>query len=139
MRACGSCSACCDVLAVAELEKGTYEACAHVCEAGCGIYADRPGSCRTFECEWLRGTLEVDGAVDPDLRPDACGVIFEYRPETAFGEVFAAWEVEPGASATGPAREVIEGLEESFPVIIMTHGPGGASSGPESGEPWRAG
>jgi len=125
VRECGSCSACCGVLAVAELEKGTYEACTHVCTRGCGIYAERPGSCRSFECQWLRGTLEVDGGVDLGLRPDACGVIFEYQPETAFGEAYAAWEVEPGASARGHARSIIEGLEERFLVVIMTHRPDG--------------
>ena len=108
------------MLGVPELEKGTYEACAHLCSAGCGIHADRPGSCRTFECEWLRGTLEVDGTVDVHLRPDSCGVIFDYRPDTAFGEVFGAWEVEAGASAGGHARDIIAGLEERFLVVIMT-------------------
>ena len=55
MRACGSCSACCTVMSVHEIAKGMYEACEHLCGAGCGIYAERPGACRTFECQWLRG------------------------------------------------------------------------------------
>ena len=129
VRECGACTACCTVLGVAELEKGTYEPCTHLCEAGCGIYADRPGSCRTFECQWLRGALEVDGAVDPALRPDACGVIFEYQPDSAFGEAYAAWEVEPGASDSGPARRIIEGLAERFLVVVMTHVPDGDTVG----------
>ena len=124
-RECGSCSACCTVIGVHELEKGTCEACKHLCEAGCGIYADRPGSCRTFACQWLRGMLEVDGTIDTNLRPDSCGVIFDYQPHTAFGDVFTAWEVEPGASASGHARDIIEGLGERFLVIIMTCGPDG--------------
>lgn len=126
IRACGSCSACCTVMAVHELGKGTYETCSHLCAAGCGIYADRPGSCRAFECQWLRGVLEVDGTVDTALRPDSCGVVFDYQPESAFGEAFTAWEVEPGASASGPARDIIEGLEETFLVIIMSPDPDGA-------------
>jgi len=125
MRECGSCSACCAVIAVHELDKGTYETCEHLCASGCGIYAERPGSCRSFECQWLRGVLEVDGSVDTEMRPDACGVIFDYRPETAFGEMFTAWEVEPGASASGHARSIIEGLQESFLVMIVIHGPDG--------------
>jgi len=124
-RECGPCSACCYVIGVHELEKGTYETCANVCEAGCGIYAERPGSCRTFECQWLRGALEVDGSIDTAMRPDACGVIFDYQPDTAFGELFTAWEVEPGASASGHARSIIEGLEGSFLVLILTRGPDG--------------
>jgi hypothetical protein len=113
------------VIGVHELAKGTYETCEHLCEAGCGIYAERPGSCRKFECQWLRGVLEVDGTVDTALRPDACGVIFDYRPDTAFGELFTAWEVEPGRSASGHARSIIQELEERFLVMIVTGGPDG--------------
>jgi hypothetical protein len=108
------------VIGVPEIEKGTYEPCEHLCGTGCGIYAERPGSCRTFECQWLRGMLEVDGTVDTDMRPDACGVIFDYQPVTPLGEVFMAWEVEPGASARGHARSIIQGLEERFLVIITS-------------------
>lgn len=120
VRACGSCSACCHVIGVPELQKGRYEPCTHLCVSGCGIYAERPGSCRTFECQWLRGALEVDGSIDTELRPDASGVIFDYQPDTAFGEMYVAWEVEPGASARGHARSIIEGLEERFLVMIVT-------------------
>ena len=120
MRACGSCSACCTVMSVHEIAKGMYEACEHLCGAGCGIYAERPGACRTFECQWLRGVLEVDGAIDTEMRPDACGVIFHYQPDSAFGEVYTACEVERGASGSGQAQAIIEGLEERFLVMIVT-------------------
>ncbi len=125
IRECGSCSACCTVIGVHEIEKGMYETCQHLCAAGCRIYAERPGSCRTFECQWLRGALEVDGSIDTEMRPDACGVIFDYQPETVFGEMFTAWEVEPGASASGHARSIIQGLEERFLVSLVTCGPDG--------------
>lgn len=124
IRECGSCTACCAVLGVPELGKGTYEVCTHVCGCGCGIYADRPRSCRTFTCEWLRGVLEVDGRVDAALRPDACGVIFDYQPESAFGEVYTAWECEPGASVRGPASDILGELAEHFLVMVMECGPG---------------
>lgn len=118
-RECGACSACCTVIGVQEIEKPMYETCEHVCEAGCGIYAERPGPCRTFECQWLRGALEVDGSIDTDMRPDACGVIFDYQPLTVFGDVFTAWEVEPGASSGGHPRSIIEGLAERFLVMVV--------------------
>ena len=124
-RECGPCSACCTVIGVPELGKRMYEPCEHLCEAGCGIYAERPGSCRTFECQWLRGVLEVDGTIDTELRPDACGVIFDYQPLTASEDVFTAWEVEPGASASGEPRSIIQGLAERFLVMIVTRGPDG--------------
>lgn len=119
-RACGSCTACCGVLGVPEFAKPTYRACVHLCDAGCGVYADRPGSCRSFECEWLRGALEVDGGVDPGLRPDACGVIFDYQPESAFGEMFVAWECEAGTSARGPASRILSELAENFLVLVAS-------------------
>lgn len=127
-RTCGPCTACCTVMAVHELAKARYEACEHLCANGCGIYADRPTSCRTFECQWLRGLLEVDGSVDPELRPDACGVMFDFQPATPFGDVYTAWEVEPGASVEGHAADIIEGLAERFLVIVMTPGPDGDRS-----------
>lgn len=118
-RECGPCTACCTAVGVPELGKGTYEACAHLCDVGCGIYEDRPASCRTFACQWLRGVLEVDGSVDMALRPDACGVIFDYQPESAFGEAYLAWEVVPGASAQGPAKGVVAELRENFLVVVV--------------------
>lgn len=107
-------------MGVPELSKDGYRCCEHLGDTGCRIYASRPRSCRTFECQWLRGVLEVDGAVDTDLRPDSCGVIFDYRPESPAGEVFGAWEVWPGASQMDPARSVLRGLEEQFVVILTT-------------------
>ena len=124
-RECGSCSACCTVIGVHEIEKGAYETCKHLCEAGCGIYAERPASCRNFACQWLRGALDADEAIDTEMRPDACGVVFDYQPDSAFGEVFTAWEIRPGASAGGHAGGIIRGLGESFLVIVMTVGPDG--------------
>jgi hypothetical protein len=110
------------VLGVHELEKGRYETCEHLCDAGCGICAERPESSQTFQCQWLRGVLEVDGSIDTEMRPDACGVIFDYQPESVFGEVFTAWEVEPGASTSGRARSIVKGLEERFLVMVVTRG-----------------
>lgn len=111
---------------VPELAKGLYEPCEHLCtRGGCGIYAERPASCRTFECQWLRGLLEVDGSIDPELRPDACGVIFDYQPGTALGDVYTAWELEPGASVTSPAGDIIEELAERFLVVVMSPSPDG--------------
>ena len=112
-------------MGVPEIQKDTYETCANLCDAGCGVYAHRPRSCRTFECQWLRGVLEVDGSVDIAMRPDSCGVIFEYQPMSSFGDVFAAWEVEPGASAGGHASDIIKELGQRSLVIIVSRDPDG--------------
>lgn len=118
-------------MGVPELEKGAYVLCEHVCSAGCDIYAERPTSCGTFECQWLRGLLEVDGVVDPRMRPDACGVIFDYQPGTVLGDVYTAWEVEPGASVSEPARSIIDELQERFLIMLARCTPDGTR---ESGE-----
>ena len=47
-------------------------------------------------------------------------------------ELRVLWEVEPGASAGGPARDIIEGLAERFLVrVVACH----AEDGKEVGDP----
>ena len=54
-RSCGSCSLCCDVIAVPELDKRMEQRCVYQKVRGCAIYSTRPLSCRTFSCAWLVG------------------------------------------------------------------------------------
>jgi hypothetical protein len=63
-RKCGPCTLCCTAMAVPELSKPAGVECEHVTPTGCGIYDERPASCASFACLWLRG---VDGL---DRRPD---------------------------------------------------------------------
>ncbi len=125
-RECGPCTACCTVFDVSELEKGPFETCIHVCESGCAIYADRPEPCRAFRCQWLRGLLEIDESIDPGLRPDVSGVVFDFQPQTPYEDVYTAWEFEPGASERHPAKGVIEGLQEHFLVMVVSRSPHGS-------------
>lgn len=55
-RSCGSCTQCCKILSVEEIEKPRYEWCKH-CDpkSGCKIYETRPKSCVEFSCLWLQG------------------------------------------------------------------------------------
>lgn len=59
-RTCGSCSMCCKVLLIDEVEppKAAGQWCRH-CEPGkgCSIYAKRPEGCRQYQCQWLLGHL----------------------------------------------------------------------------------
>ncbi len=65
-RACGSCTMCCKVLLVGELQKPPGVWCKHAKPGqGCGIYETRPGSCREFFCEWM-----LDGKFGPEWKPD---------------------------------------------------------------------
>lgn len=67
-KTCGDCTLCCKALSVRELGKPAGRWCQHA-NPGCGIYDDRPESCRTFTCQWLTTAL-------PDrLKPNKCGCV----------------------------------------------------------------
>ena len=74
-RECGSCTLCCTITRVPELEKPEYETC-KFCELskGCSIYKDRPKSCQDFKCAWLKGDM-------PDtMKPNEAHVMIERWP-----------------------------------------------------------
>jgi hypothetical protein len=65
-RSCGTCMMCCKVPAIAEFAKPPGVWCKHaVSGKGCGVYADRPASCRAFYCSWMQ-----DESFGPDWKPE---------------------------------------------------------------------
>ena len=53
-RSCGTCTLCCKLLRIAEIDKPHGVWCSHARPGqGCAIYADRPKECRTFHCGYL--------------------------------------------------------------------------------------
>lgn len=67
-RNCGSCTLCCKLFPVPELEKPAGRWCVHIVQGkGCGIHTNRPHVCRAFWCQWIE---------NPDLGP-------EWKPERA--------------------------------------------------------
>jgi Fe-S-cluster containining protein len=75
-KSCGPCGQCCKVFAVEELGKPMATWCPHHrAGAGCGIYPDRPASCRTFECVWL-----MDPEMPHRFRPDLTKVVLDQDP-----------------------------------------------------------
>jgi hypothetical protein len=70
-RACGSCSLCCKVLGILELDKPAGEWCPHFrAGSGCSIHGEHPASCRAFRCLWLLSPAMPEG-----VRPDRCKVV----------------------------------------------------------------
>lgn len=68
-RHCGSCTACCRLVPVAdkELMKQAGVTCQHCrTNVGCRIYDRRPYSCRWWSCAWLTDP-EISGAAKPNL------------------------------------------------------------------------
>jgi len=72
---CDSCTACCKIMKVRELDKPANTWCAHcTIGEGCRIYDTRPESCRVYACVWLR-TQSLDKPIAPALRPDRSRVV----------------------------------------------------------------
>ena len=96
-RACGTCTLCCKVIGVAELAKQPGTWCVHCVRGqGCGIYDERPVSCRTFFCLWMTGP-----ALGPEWKPErakfALVLTDEGRYMTAFVDPGfpSAWQKPP--------------------------------------------
>ena len=65
-RACGTCTLCCKVIAVADFDKLPGVWCPHCVRGkGCGIYETRPTDCRTFFCEWM-----LTPSLGPEWKPE---------------------------------------------------------------------
>jgi hypothetical protein len=65
-RACGTCSLCCKVVSIPELEKAAGEWCRHSRPGrGCGIHATRPFVCRGAYCEWM-----ISKGLGPEWKPE---------------------------------------------------------------------
>lgn len=65
-RECGTCTLCCKVAAVEEVDKPNGVWCSH-CVPGkrCTIYSQRPPSCRNFYCQWM-----VEKGLGPEWKPE---------------------------------------------------------------------
>ena len=107
MRNCGSCSLCCTVLYVPELRKKQNVKCQH-CEHGCAIYVERPESCKTFECQWLKGDM------GEEMRPDKIHVVIENLPNVPV--VLAL--LEPGYSISNKMTTMLNSYKrKGFAVV----------------------
>ncbi len=110
MAECGTCTLCCKIMGVPELDKLPGEWCPH-CDpkVGCMIYEDRPQDCRDFECIWFQAQdREINNHMKgPELRPDRCkGVIV--TSEQSMGIVVKMDPHRPNAYKTGPLKRLID-------------------------------
>lgn len=121
-RECGTCTVCCTVTKVPELNKPENVTCKYVCGVGsgctgCSIYKDRPQSCRNFKCLWLQ-TPEMDD----NLRPDKSGVMFESIP----GKRTVVATVDPWRHEVGKDPQITEAIDQLVkqdrPVIVTSAG-----------------
>lgn len=116
-RECGACRACCRVFDVHELGKARGELCVHADRTGsalgCTVYADRPGTCRAFECAWKQGL-----AGDDD-RPDRIGIMFYLIPLTDGDPGLGVVELKTGAFESERGRALIGGFAARKPGRIL--------------------
>jgi hypothetical protein len=118
-RSCGACTACCTILGVADLKKPSYVPCCHLAGNACGIYADRPRSCRIWSCNWLLGR---DPGGDERHRPDALGLMFADEYVEGVGNLLVAYEVRSGAAREPKAAYVLNRLGKTRPVAVLSDG-----------------
>jgi hypothetical protein len=94
-RTCGSCSLCCKLMRIGELEKPNGRWCSH-CKPGkgCLIYDSRPEECQTFNCAWLRSSDlgEVWYPLNSKMVVDAKGPWITVHVEPAYP---TRWREEP--------------------------------------------
>lgn len=74
-RECGSCTLCCKLLRVEELDTPPGQWCPHCdVKAGCTIYQQRPTECRQFYCEYL-----LDPALGEHWKPARCKMVVVFE------------------------------------------------------------
>ncbi|MBV2184657.1 MAG: hypothetical protein KUL88_08990 [Rhizobium sp.] len=67
-RSCGSCTLCCGLPDIDELDKPANSVCRHcILDRGCTAYEERPATCRDFLCAWMS-----DGNLGPEWDPTVC-------------------------------------------------------------------
>ena len=100
-RECGTCTLCCKVMGIVELEKPKGVWCDHAVPGrGCAIYDQRPDSCRVFSCLWL-----LDEALGEEWKPEKSKLVIVPDNDGKATKVFVdgsspdAWKREPYYSA----------------------------------------
>lgn len=113
-RSCGTCSLCCTVMGVEELQKPRDTKCVHLTTLGrCNCYSTRPASCAGFNCLWLQGLLPKE------LQPERCRAV---AMTNSLGDmvVFQIHPKDRGAHLRGHLAHTIEKLASGgIPVIVV--------------------
>src|SRR6185436_14463741 len=120
-RECGTCTLCCKLLAVQEINKPPATLCAH-CEEGqgCRIYGTRPKQCRLFNCYFL-----TNKDLREQWRPSKSRIVLVVTPDrTRIGshvdpERPGAWRREPFYSTLKKwSREALMRAQQIGQVLV---------------------
>lgn len=131
-RECGSCNVCCVALTIEDraLNKPQGHRCKNAQpDNRCGIYPDRPQTCRIFNCGW-----RILKWVKPGLRPDQSGVLIQLHGQvsardgsTSLGIVVTLLN-EASLEAEGLAETIAAAVYAGVPVYLNIAGPPGFTS-----------
>jgi len=121
-RECGGCNVCCTAMHVRALDKPAGTPCEHQSDAGCGIYADRPETCRVWYCMWVRDAGQV---FDDAHRPDQLNVFFtasKVDPQTGKQTIYAH-ETRPDAAKSLECCRLLAMFKKVAPVEVLLYKP----------------
>lgn len=130
MRTCDGCDACCVLWSIGEpnVTKLAGERCPNLDGDGlCRMYSDRPPTCSSYECLWLRGELPEE------YQPALTGVTVD-RVLTETGHViFRCAAARPGALKSDEGKEILDYMlaSSAIPVYVVAY-----RDGPVSGLAW---
>jgi hypothetical protein len=122
-RSCGTCSLCCKVYSVKELEKPAGQWCIHsVRGSGCSNHISRPHVCRQFFCSW-----RVDPNLGPEWKPEVSRFVLSADPKYQALTVMLdpgmplAWKREPYYSVLKKFSEVFFRINNKLLVNLKGH------------------
>ena len=122
-RSCGTCSLCCKVYSVKELNKPEGQWCPHVARGtGCKIHDIRPHVCRQFYCSWL-----IDPNLGPQWKPEIARFVISADPKYQALTVSVdpgrplAWKREPYYSTLKQFAKVFFPLGNKVLVSLRGH------------------
>ena len=113
---CGTCTLCCKVMGIKEIEKPSGQWCPECMPGkGCKIYETRPTECRTFSCDWLQAD-----ALGPEWKPEKSKIVMVSRHGRLVAYVDPS---SPGAWRKSPYYERLltlmqQGLPENRLVYV---------------------
>ena len=120
---CGSCTLCCKVKSITELNKPMYTWCGH-CEKGkgCRIYGtpEKPPSCTEYNCLWYstQAFEDPNRRLPQEYRPDRTKVVVDTPGGLGYkAAVFWLDPSYPGAMQSPENQWLVSALAQEYAVI----------------------
>jgi hypothetical protein len=107
-RACGTCTLCCKVLGVKQIDKPAGKWCPHCAPGkGCLVYATRPEECRTYVCGWLKWP-----ELGPEWKPERSKVILSLNRDVEGAGTRLTASVDPSYPSAWRASPIYQKLKQ---------------------------